>query len=69
MVSARHPDTAGNSKKTMPERLMRWVSRVRGMGFSDDEICAIRRLDITINGMTVDEIRAAIAAEGGRIDD
>ena len=68
MISAGRPDTAGNSKKTMPERLMRWVSQMRGMGFSDDEICAIRRLDITTNGMSSSEIRAAIASEGGRID-
>jgi len=43
---------------TRPDRLMKWVNKMRGLGLSDMEIADIRRLDIiSTEGKTVKEIR------------
>lgn len=58
MISGVQPR---QSKRTVGERLFRWVDSMRQLGLNDAEIAAIRQRDITITGMTADEIRQAIA--------
>lgn len=48
------------SKKTMPDRLMRWIHQLRAIGLTDDEICKVRQSNITITGMSASEVRALI---------
>ena len=61
MISGEPQEPSRKSKKTMPERLMRWVNEMRALGLADSEICDIRALNITIIGLSVEGIRAAIA--------
>ena len=46
------------SKKTMPERLMRWVGKMKALGLDEDQICAIRMAEIETHGRSIDEIRS-----------
>lgn len=40
---------------------MRWIDDMRALGLADNEICDLRTLNLTIKGLSVEEIRAAIA--------
>lgn len=46
------------SKKTMPDRLMRWAGEMNALGLDDNEICAIRVAGVDTHGRSIDEIRS-----------
>ena len=50
-----------SSKKLAPERLMKWVNKLRAIGLSDDEITLVRLGDIETSGKSAAQIRADLA--------